>query len=342
MFNIFSESIATSTGGNVGLGFAVPVNFIRPLLRAAIKRCMDIERVWDGISGVSCHYRSVDLKDVVMKQEDADNYVKFGRVYPRGIQVRSIHKKSPAAKAGIKRGDVILSVDDIDIDDVNTYYLLIAGCEPDKRLKYRIIRETDGAYKRKQRRIKQRQKERLQRSTRRSRRSRSPKRGNDDDEDGNEDENGSIITPFKKSTLSDISWIDFESSQDLEIYVCPELIPPPKKKPLEIKDRMNPFYGCEIVELCPAINSDFGLDFAEMGVAIWDIEVGSQSYKLGFRIGDIIISVDNQRCKTLKDVKTIGDKMQMRKNCRIKFKRNGKINHVDVYLRTRKRYYSRM
>eukprot|EP00483_Globobulimina_turgida_P008271 UN08287 len=101
---------------------------------------------------------------------------------------------------------------------------------------------------------------------------------------------------------------------------------------------MNPFYGAEVVELCPAINSDFGLDFAEQGVAIWDIEIGSQSFKLGFRIGDILISVDNQRCRNLKDIEKIGDKMQLRKNCRIKFKRNGKINHVDVYLRTRKRY----
>merc|ERR1712154_528530 len=138
----------------------------------------------------------------------------------------------------------------------------------------------------------------------------------------------------KKSRLSNISWIDFDKYEDLEIVVSPQLIPPPKKKPLEIKDRMNPFYRCEIVELCPAINSDFGLDFAEVGVAIWDIEVGSQSYKLGFRIGDIIVSVDNQRCKSLKDAEKIGDKMQLRKNCRIKFKRNDKINHVDVYLRS--------
>ena len=50
-----NESIATSTGGNVGVGFAVPVNFLRPLLRSSMKKSFyDIERVWDGISPMSC------------------------------------------------------------------------------------------------------------------------------------------------------------------------------------------------------------------------------------------------------------------------------------------------
>ena len=218
--------------------------------------------------------------------------------------------------------------------------------------RYRIIREIDGAYNRKQRKLRAREKERQRRSLSASRnrrrgsgsRSPSPMRRGRGNNAGDDDENGdgTIITPLRRRNLSDISWCDFAKYDDIEIEVAPKLIPPPKKKPLEIKDRMNPFYGCEIVELCPAINSDFGLDFAEMGVAIWDIEIGSQSYKLGFRIGDIILSVDNQRCKTLKDIENIGDKMQLRKNCRIKFKRNGRINHVDVYLRTRRRYYSRL
>ena len=120
----------------MGLGFAVPVNFIRPLLRAALKRSMEVDRVWDGISAISCSISTVaEGQDIVMKQEDAENHIKFGRVYPRGIQVRSIHKKSPAARAGVKRGDVILSVDAVQIDDVNTYYLLIAGIEPNAKLR---------------------------------------------------------------------------------------------------------------------------------------------------------------------------------------------------------------
>merc|ERR1712013_375454 len=129
--------------------------------------------------------------------------------------------------------------------------------------------------------------------------------------DGDEDEEGEAvqaITPRRRRALSEVSWVDFAESEEVFVDVTTELIPSPRKKPLEVKDRMNPFYGCEVVELCPAINSDFGLDFAEMGVAIWDIEDGSQAQKLG-RVGDIIVSVDNQRCRTLKDIESIGDKM---------------------------------
>ena len=134
-YKFIMSCIDAIKGGNVGLGFAVPVNFVRPLLRAAIKRSMDIERVWDGISAIPCSLTTMNPDNAILKKQDADNHIKFGRVYPRGIQVRSIHKKSPAARAGIKRGDVILSVDDTQIDDVNTYYLLIAGAVPDTSLR---------------------------------------------------------------------------------------------------------------------------------------------------------------------------------------------------------------
>lgn len=341
-----NEAIASSSGGNVGVGFAVPVNFIRPLLRAAMNRSMDVERVWDGISAVSCSISTAS--DV--GAADEENHIRFGRVFPRGIQVRSIHKKSPAARAGVQRGDVILSVDAVQIDDVNTYYLLIAGVEPDAKLRYRIIREVDGSYHRKQRRQKQRQREqqrkRVVAERQRRRRSRSPGRGGRrsaaEDGDGDDDAESVVITPHRRRALADISWADFAKFEDIEIEVAPQLIPPPTKKPLEVKDRMNPFYGCDVVELCPAINSDFALDFAESGVAIWDIERGSQAERLGFKIGDVIVSVDNRRVRTLEDVEAIGEKMAMRKNCRIRYKRNGRTEHVDVYLRARKRYHSRM
>ena len=115
----------------------------------------------------------------MLKKEDAANRAKFGRVYPRGIQLRSMHRKSPAARAGLKRSDVILSVEDTQVDNVNTYYLLIAGVEPDVKLRNRVIREVDGVYNRKQRKARQRDRERALAATqsRRRRRSRSPSRG---------------------------------------------------------------------------------------------------------------------------------------------------------------------
>ena len=150
----------------------------------------------------------------------------------------------------------------------------------------------------------------------------------------------SLKSSKKNDNQYNTSWYEFVKPKTLNISVKLDLIPLPTTKPKEIKDRLNPFYGSEVVELSPAINCDLHLDYSQKGVAILYIEHGSQCQKLGFQVGDIILTVDNKRMKKISDIENI--QMQHRKNCRIKFKRNGKINHVDVYLRQRKRYYSRL
>ena len=250
------------------------------------------------------------------------------RAFPRGIRVKSVHKQSPAARAGIKKNDVILRINDVDIDNINTYYLLIAGADPNASMRYDIIRERGN-------------------SSSSSSSSTSKNNKNTGSRGSSRAAKNDFKSVPKSSSASSSSfsrsWVDFGArGEKSTISVRIELIPLPEKKPLEIKDRLNPFYGAQIVELCPAINSDFGLDFAQQGVAIWDVEPGSQAMKLGFRIGDIVISIDNTRLRTLDDIENIGDRLQTRKSCRIKFKRSGRINHVDVYLRTRRRYFSRM
>jgi hypothetical protein len=286
---------------------------------------------------------------------ETDMFSKYGRAYPRGICVKSVHKKSPAFKAGLVKRDVILKIDDVFIDNVNTYYLLVAGAAPNSELNYHIIRETGANNSnRSSSRGNRRNRGGRERSQARDTYRNSHRgRGNDNNNNNNknndrensdpQNSNRSRSLVGRDKRLFDIAWTEFESYQELDILVPIKLIPPPSKKPLEIKDRVNPFFGAEVVELCPAINSDFGLDFNQMGVAIWDLERGSQADKLNFRIGDIILYADNFRIRKLEDVESIGERMQMRKNCRIKYKRAGKINHVDVYLRsTRRRYYSRL
>lgn len=258
------------------------------------------------------------------------------RAYPRGIRVKSIHRESPAAMAGVKKNDIILRINGIDMDNINTYYLMIAGADPNVNMIYDIVREirkkgkkSSGKYGYGRARSRSRSRDASgndkSKSNSNSSRSRSGSRGG-----------------VQAVSVANPSWIDFDKRDEKQISVTIELIPLPEKKPLEIKDRLNPFYGAQIVELCPLINSDFGLDFSQQGVAILDVEPGSQASKLGFKMGDIILSIDNQRLRTLEDIEFIGDRLQTRKSCRIKFKRNGKINHVDVYLRSRRRIFSRL
>ena len=46
-----NESIITNTGTNIGIGFAIPVNFLVPLMRNTDTNFDDPFRVWDGLTG---------------------------------------------------------------------------------------------------------------------------------------------------------------------------------------------------------------------------------------------------------------------------------------------------
>jgi len=123
----------------------------------------------------------------------------------------------------------------------------------------------------------------------------------------------------------------------LQITVTVQVIPPPQKRPLEIKDRMNPFYGATVAELSPSLNADFGFDFALQGVIVYEVDTDLQAHRLGFLPGDIILGYDNGTkkisVKTLEDVEKIGDTIHFRKNCRIWFQRGERTLHLDVLLR---------
>ncbi len=66
--------------------------------------------------------------------------VNLHRLYPRGIAVKSVHTKSPGHFGGLKRGDIIVNIDGVDIDDINTYYLLISGSKPNATISYTVYR----------------------------------------------------------------------------------------------------------------------------------------------------------------------------------------------------------
>ena len=100
---------------------------------------MDIERVWDGIGPLECPVYVLEGTN------------KMKRAYPRGFYVNTIHKESPGAKAGIKKGDIITKVGGVDIDDINTYFIWIAGQKPKDSIQYEIVREAAKQRKKRER-----------------------------------------------------------------------------------------------------------------------------------------------------------------------------------------------
>lgn len=100
-----NESIATNTGGNIGVGFAVPSNFVIPLLRSAKKGLLDPDRVWDGISANNYPYITQGKLILDIAQNNNNDLLRsnemnnIGRVFPRGVLVKNIHSKSPGFKS---------------------------------------------------------------------------------------------------------------------------------------------------------------------------------------------------------------------------------------------------
>jgi len=99
-----NRAIYSSTGGNIGIGFAIPINSAKEIL-IELKKYGKVKRGYIG---------------VVMYPFNEDVAKKLGLKNAQGVLVGSVVKDSPAAKAGIRDGDVILMIDDKTIRDVSS------------------------------------------------------------------------------------------------------------------------------------------------------------------------------------------------------------------------------
>lgn len=68
------------------------------------------------------------------------NYTRFGLAEVRGVAVDSVLKDSPAEKAGIQNGDVIIRFDGETVSSVNKLTRLIAETAPDHKAKVTVLR----------------------------------------------------------------------------------------------------------------------------------------------------------------------------------------------------------
>ncbi|MFD1195750.1 Do family serine endopeptidase [Seohaeicola saemankumensis] len=91
-----NTSILTRSGGSNGIGFAIPANLVARFVEQAREGRIRFERPWAGMSGQSV---------------DADIAASLGLDRPGGILVSALHPSSPFAEAGLRPGDVILTVD---------------------------------------------------------------------------------------------------------------------------------------------------------------------------------------------------------------------------------------
>lgn len=101
-----NTAIFSRSGGSQGIGFAIPVNMVKSVIEAAKHGKSVVQRPWLGAK----------LQRVT--QEIADS---LGLQRPAGALVSSVAPKSPAARAGMRVGDLVVSVDGQGVDDVNAF-----------------------------------------------------------------------------------------------------------------------------------------------------------------------------------------------------------------------------
>jgi Do/DeqQ family serine protease len=97
-----NSAIYSKSGGSVGIGFAIPVNTVKTVVAAAKSGGKMVKRPW---LGASLQHVSREIADTL------------GLDRPSGALVADLVEGSPAADAGIKRGDIITAIDGQPIDD---------------------------------------------------------------------------------------------------------------------------------------------------------------------------------------------------------------------------------
>ena len=116
--------IASSSGGNEGIGFAVPINMARTIL----------ERLVTG-GKITRGYLGISPQDI-----DADFAKQFNLPDQNGALVGDVMAGTPAAKAGIKSGDVIVAVNDKPVTDAHSLQLTISQISSGTPVTVKVIR----------------------------------------------------------------------------------------------------------------------------------------------------------------------------------------------------------
>ena len=125
VIGINTAIISGNSGGNVGIGFAIPINIAKGILQD-LKEKGSVTRGWLG----------------VMIQKITPELAKsFGLNQSEGALVGDVIPDGPAFKAGVKRGDVIFKFDGKVVKDMEDLPKMVAATTPNAVVNVEVIRE---------------------------------------------------------------------------------------------------------------------------------------------------------------------------------------------------------
>jgi Do/DeqQ family serine protease len=211
-----NTALFSRSGGSQGIGFAIPANMVRVVVASAKGGSSAVQRPW---LGAKLQQLTADLADSLKLKR------------PAGALIANVTAGSPAAQAGLKSGDVIVSVDGQAVDDPNAF-------------DYRFANKPLG---------------------------------------------GTATLGFLRDGR--------EQSAKVALRVAPST----PRDEITIRTR-SPFSGAKVANLSPALGDELQLQNADEGVVILDVDDGSYASNLGFRRGDIIVSVNGEHIAKTRDL----------------------------------------
>jgi serine protease Do len=131
LVNIHGEAIGMNTaifsrsGGYMGIGFAIPINMAKAIVDQLLEKGK-VTRGWLG---------------VVIQNIDEDLAKSFGLEKTEGVLIAEVSEGSPAEKAGLKQGDIILRLNGKKVDDPGELRNKIALTPPGTKVKVDVLRE---------------------------------------------------------------------------------------------------------------------------------------------------------------------------------------------------------
>jgi serine protease DegQ len=119
-----NTAIFSRTGGSLGIGFAIPVSVARHVMESIITAGA-VTRGWIGIEPQN------------LTPELADS---FRAPRGRGVLVANVVRNGPAEEAGIRVGDVLMTVDGKPVNDMGTLLNLVAALKPGSQTALTVLR----------------------------------------------------------------------------------------------------------------------------------------------------------------------------------------------------------
>lgn len=130
LLNVRGEVIGVNTaifsrsGGYMGIGLAIPSKMVQPVIDQILEK-----------GSVKRAYLGIILQSIDKELSDA-----LGLDKTEGILISDIVKESPAAKAGLQQGDIIVQYNDKPVKNVNKFRNEIGMMPPDSKVQIKILR----------------------------------------------------------------------------------------------------------------------------------------------------------------------------------------------------------